>query len=141
MTIYYVLMYMDYHTHFNTDVFIRNEENVGYPKKVFLCENKANKEALDLNLKEFQDIIKTGDIWLHAESGDEILNFRIDSKIFEELFKKYFYISFDEWWSLLNVNGGVNSHQPCEDMTREQWIELMDCFNLVFWEVYPVEGD
>lgn len=134
--LFYVLMKVGWQ--YNDETYFRTENNDGSPEKVFLCANKAAKEVMELNLKEFKTLIKTGQIVEYGYSIDDLIE---DYESTNEIFRKYISIDLYDWWK---IAGGLqwkedHPNQCPENMSNEQWLELMKCFNINFWEVVPTK--
>jgi len=130
---------------YNDEVYLKTDEGGGYPRKVFFSQEEAEKEVLELNLENFQGLIRSGELVNYDYDTMNLLTEYAEEKIGEDtridiLFEKFFNINFDQWLGQsYNARRGLHPSQPSEDLTTEDWAELMKCFNLEFWEIVPTE--
>jgi hypothetical protein len=130
---------------YNDEVYFRLDESAGRPRKVFLSQEDAEKEVLELNFDNFKELIRSGDLVNYDYDMMNIITEYAEEKVGEDtridiLFEKFFNINFDQWLGQsYNSRRGLHPSQPSEDVTPEDWVELMKCFNLEFWEIVPVE--
>lgn len=110
---------------YNDEVYFSSDG--GRPSKVFVSKEAADAEAKARNLKEFQDLVRSGEIRGYAYSLNEICD-DPENEIFYTLSGK----SAEDWWD----NPGDNL---VAEPTTEQWNQLFGCFNLNFWSVVSVE--
>lgn len=137
---YYILMELSFADH--EGILYRDDSSAGFPKKVFSSKKKAEEVALQKNLSEFQDVIRSGGVRKYASNLDEIIFSKTleDDLLFEEgIFMTIFGQTADDWWrSLRNLKWGEKLPLKIEP-TPEQWQKLYDCFILRFWSVVAVE--
>lgn len=110
----------------------------GNPQKVFEDKEKAETEATRKNLEDFKDLVKSGDIREYGYNLDDMLSDTAteDDLFFEEgIFRTLFGKPADDWWRELYEKGSQLKVEP----TEMQWIRLMHCFNLYFYDVVAVE--
>lgn len=110
-------------------------EEGGVPVKVFSSEEKAYEECDRLNISEFDLIIDDGSIREYGHSVYDLLSqeasdfdLQNESGIFMKLFNK----DVVDWWD-----------SDCSRLvikpTKQQMLQLINCFNFVFFYVKEVE--
>lgn len=115
-----------------------SRSNGGNPEKVFSDKEKAETEATKLNLETFKSTIKSGDIRDYGYDFNDVLSDKTteDDIMFEEgIFMTLFGKTGEDWWDGLYNGKPTFKTEP----TEMQWIRLMHCFNLRFFEVVGVE--
>ncbi len=126
----YVLMAVGWD--YNDEYYFKTDG--GHPEKVFVSKELAEKEADRLNLKEFKELFSSGTLieYCNDFSGG-ISNYEKADVIISTLFG----MDLDTWCD--HLYDYQRAPKFVVEPTEEQWVELMKCSNLNFWEVVSVE--
>lgn len=111
----------------------------GYPNSYFLDKAKAEEACSKKNLEEFKRIVNEGDIREYTSDGFDGLiseDATEDELDFEEgIFKTLFGMSAYKWWK----SGWNEDVEFKVEPSEEQWLRLMNCFSLNFYNVVTVQ--
>ncbi len=114
----------------------------GSPDSFFTNKKKAEEAAEKKNLEEFKGLIKDGSIREYSNDGlDGLLADSVTEEdlLYEEgIFRTLFGASAEDWFESGNGWGGKEVSLKVEP-TEEQWKQLMNCFNLEFYNVVTVQ--
>lgn len=114
----------------------------GSPDSFFLEKEKAEAVCEAKNLGEFKRLVKEG--YIREYSSDGLSGLLSDSAtendlLYEEgIFKTLFGVSAEDWFESGDGWGGKEVSLKVEP-TEEQWKQLMNCFNLEFYNVVTVQ--
>lgn len=133
---------------YNDEIRFTPECGGGMPRKVFEDQEKAQAECDARNIKELKSLFASGEIREYCYGFDDLIPYR--SKHNEEhrakldtVCTKLFGV---DWEQLSDITDNYR-HYDREDQkliikessTDADWLELLGCINLNFWEVVTVE--
>ena len=113
----------------------------GHPDSFFTDRDAAQAACKAKNLEEFKRLVKRGEIREYSSDGlDSLLSDDVteDDLLYEAgIFKTLFGLTAEDWYEA-PWNHDVDDSLKVEP-TEEQWLQLMNCFNLDFYSVVTVQ--
>lgn len=130
---------------YNDEIMFRPESRGGNPRKVFASKKKALDECNALNVAAFKKLFASGEITEYFYGWDELLPYNERKspefqKRLTKACKKVFGMDFEQV-SLHFENAGYRegSLKGLPTASDKDWLELVSCTKLNFWEVVIVE--
>jgi hypothetical protein len=127
---------------YNDEIYFSSEG--GHPEKVFTDKAKAEEAADKANLADFKALVISGEIREYAYSLDDILSDNVteDDLMFEDgLFNSFFGMTAEDWWKNYYSRRWEERHKNNVrgEHSDEEWLKLMKCFNINFYDVVEVQ--